>query len=957
MSIQTLYAVRTGDDPEAVKVLRLLADQMYGLQGVAIEKVMRVQTDTDPADPARLKKLFLNSVTGRASTTSMLDSEDGVIVEVCYKRAWTDPEMASALHGCEALGVKGVSWVRLATRYQLKGIRHRGNAEAIVQRLLINSQTQTILSDDEPWNTLIPQGAAAKVEWLPLSSMTLEQLRELSHNRRVHMSDQHLLALKSICRNKLSRDLRDAEFEMFAGAWSDHCNHTAWKSLGLIQKIQQATTTINHPLVISAFVDNSGVMRFYDGWALNMKGETHISPTFAGDPYGGIMTKHGGVIRDIIFTGQGAWPWAGTTVMATCDPHMPWDQVPEGSFHPRIVMNESIRGTHDYDNPMGIPMAWSEYLIDPRNVKGLALGHSFGILPEARAKKGTPRPGDLVVLIGGPTGADGIHGATTSSAAATAETVILDATHVQIGAPIEEIKFKEAAPKLRDADCVVACTDCGAAGLSSACGEIGSETGIWINLAWVPLKCAALPAWQIWISESQERGVLAVPADKLELALSILSDYDVPASVIGVFTNSQSCQVVHDAAVDQQVWIATGSPVTLGQLAVDIPYELLENCPLPEIEVRPRERKLIEFEPQMPLDRNDWIHMVRSHLGHFNIADQSRIAHRYEQTVQGNTVVPYVSGQFENMTDELFVATPIRGKPYGAGVAVSTNQFYGDIDPYGLGRLVYTEAVTRLVAAGFHPTDISCCVNVYTPKVTDSPENAYDLVRLVEGYTDASVELGIPVITGKDSSSGTFTTKEGVRIDAPLTLSVAALGRMSDAHKVVRKPFVAAGDRIVLFHPGLHHLSLTGSVFLDGSGQRGDRLIELDLGNVLAGLSKGYHHWVWDLNMIRSRSAIRAGGLVRSLFESMVGSGLGCSIQLRESKISPLIWLFAELSGSIMFTTTARWPNWPGAINCHDLGVVTETPTMSVSLGEQLLFEADIESLGQEWKRTVTEVL
>jgi phosphoribosylformylglycinamidine synthase len=430
-------------------------------------------------------------------------------------------------------------------------------------------------------------------------------------------------------------------------------------------------------------------MLFYHGFAINFKGETHISPTFGGSAYGGIMTKHGGVIRDVIFTGQGAYPIAGTTIMATCDPRMPWEKVPPGAFHPRTVLTEAIRGTHDYTNPMGIPMTWSKYLIHPNNWKGFVLGHSIGIMPENRAKKGQPIPGDFVVLIGGLTGIDGIHGATVSSSSMTSETATRDAAHVQIGMPIEERKIMEAIPVLRDSDCIRACTDCGAAGLSSAVGEMGSACGVWANLAWVPLKCTGMKPWEIWLSESQERGVLAIPPEKLEIALAILESYGVPAAVIGVFTDTDRCQVVFDEKMDSRTWSITKTTPISGLVAVDLPYSFLTaGCPLPKVKIVAVQKEPEPRSVQAPTNERGWINLVQEALGHYNICDQSPAAYQFDGTVQGTTVLTYVSGPEERMPDELSVRAPIFGKRVGQGHANAVNQFYGEVDAAGLGRLM-----------------------------------------------------------------------------------------------------------------------------------------------------------------------------------------------------------------------------------------------------------------------------
>lgn len=963
--IFTMYKTRVGGDPVAVQLLnRLQKNGYHQLTDVKIEIVLRLEKNGIQFPEAEFSRSIFSHPQAEAVTlTSSLDLSQGEIIEISYQRAWTDPELGSILHAAEALQVEGLEWARLSTRYQLVGVSEE-TVQEIAKRFLFNPSSQTIITAGEVWETLKPQGRYGGVELIDIAAMTPQKLLVLSNQRRLFLSPEQLSTIYKFY-SQVGKQARDAELEMLAAAWGDHCNHTTWKALNLLQCLHDATHQIDHPLVISVFVDNSGVIEFYDGQAINAKGETHISPSSV-ETYGGIMTKHGGVIRDPLFTGQGAWLWAGTTIMGTCDPRMSWENVPEGALHPLTILRESIRGTKDYTNPMGIPMAWSQYMIHPGNVKCFALGHSVGIQPANRAKKGKAKVGDLVVLIGGKTGIDGVHGSTVSSGKMTFETIKIDSTHVQIGMPIEEKKLVEAIPVLRDADCIRACTDCGAAGLSSAVGEMGSETtreekivsGVWVNLAWVPLKCSGMNEWEIWLSESQERGVLAIPPDKLQLALTILNDYGVPATVIGIFTDSERCQVINNPDINNEKWIKNPQTILSGTIAVDLPYSFLtQACPLPKIKVAKPKRKSKPFDPGIPHNEIGWIKLVKRLLGHYNLSDQSAAAHQYDQTVQGATVQTYIGGQNENMPDELFVSTPILGKPFAAGIANAVNQFYGPVDPAAFGGLIYAQAITKLVAAGFSPADIACVANVYTPRVTDNPENAWRLVQLVKyGYAPASVDLQVPIISGKDSSSGTFVCKDGTLIDAPLTLDVLAMGRMPDSNRLIPKAFAKPGDALVLFHPGLKRIALGGSVFLDLFDQTGDALPEVDLLELRSGLIR-YHEMLKQLEWskhIHSRSVIEMGGLIRRLFEMSIGSGLGCKINLPDD---PLLWLFGELNTAILFATDSPECVQHLSSDFLVLGEVTEEPIIGVSCQSQELFKSSTEELSEKWSKTFAEVV
>ena len=354
----------------------------------------------------------------------------------------------------------------------------------------------------------------------------------------------------------------DAEIEILVQSWSDHCYHTTWKSLGLLKRLSAATAQINHPLVVSSFTDNAGGMEFYEDWVVTIKGETHNFPSSIA-PFGGIATKHGGVIRDSLGFGKGAYPIGGSTVMGTMDPRI--TEVPPGALHPQLIVSESIHATSYYTNPMGIPMMHPVYRIHPGYAKCFALGHSIGLIPKKYALKDAPRPGDMALLIGGETGRDGIHGATASSTGMTGETLHKESAAVQIGHPITERRFTSAIPVLRDQECIRSITDLGAGGISCAVGEMGSETGVRIDLDAVPLKDKSLTAWEILLSESQERMLLAVPPEKLAEARDILRPLRGWLYACSASSRRRSAWRHSGAAARSwtSTWLSSGKPAPL----------------------------------------------------------------------------------------------------------------------------------------------------------------------------------------------------------------------------------------------------------------------------------------------------------------------------------------------------------------------------------------------------------
>ncbi len=509
MPIHTVYAL-SKDDPEARNELAFLRRHGHSsLVNLVIERVYRLEGEIKVE---RLLPLLVNPLYQVASTRSQLDASQGPIIEIAYRPAVTDPETASILAGAQALGETGLDFARLSKRYQFPGLEV-SEARKIAERFLYNKVVERIREEDEIIATLRPTGVPDPVRTIPLDNLSDGELQALSEARSWYAP---LSQMKVIQAHELKRGRphTDAEIEILAQSWSDHCYHTTWKSLGLLKKLADATARIHHPLVVSAFKDNAGGFEFYDGWVVSIKGETHNFPTSIA-PFGGVATKHGGVIRDTLGFGKGAYPIGGTTVMGTMDPRMPEDEVPEGALHPQLIVAESIRGTAYYTNPMGIPMMHAVYRCHPGYAKCLALGHSMGLVPRKHALKDAPQPGDLALLIGGETGRDGIHGATASSTGMTTVTLQKESAAVQIGHPITERKFTSAIPVLRDAGCIRAITDLGAGGISCAAGEMAAETGVSLDLDQVPLKDQSLTAWEILLSESQERMLVAVPPEML----------------------------------------------------------------------------------------------------------------------------------------------------------------------------------------------------------------------------------------------------------------------------------------------------------------------------------------------------------------------------------------------------------------------------------------------------------
>lgn len=945
MPIHSVYSL-SSDDSEARSWLAFFRRHGHtGLTNLIIERVYWLE---GKVNVDKLMPLLVNPLYQRSSELSNLDPSRGPIIEIAYRPAVTDPETPSILAGAKALGEDGLEFARLSKRYQFMGLED-GEARKIAARYLYNKIVERVRECDEVFATLRPTGNPDPVRQVSLRGLTDDELVALSRSRSWYapLSQMKVIQAHEVSRG---RPFVDAEIEILTQSWSDHCYHTTWKSLGLLKRLAASTDRINHPLVVSVFKDNAGGIDFYEDWVITIKGETHNFPS-AIAPFGGVATKHGGVIRDTLGFGKGAYPIGGTTIMGTMDPRLGEDEVPAGALHPQLILTESIRATSYYTNPMGIPMMHPVYRIHPGFAKCLALGHSVGLIPKRFALKDLPRPGDAALLIGGETGRDGVHGATASSTEMTGETLEKEFAAVQIGHPITERRFLSAIPVLRDAECIRTITDLGAGGLSCAAGEMGADTGVALDLDRVPLKDRSLAVWEILLSESQERMLIAVPPEKLPHAETILDRFEVAHTVVGKFTDTHQMEAA---------W--------RGQKVVDLEMSFLWGaCPIdPIATARPKKTAAPVNIPE-PSTAAEWSEAFRRVLSHYHCADQSAAGSRFDTTVQGKTAVGPYGGKNHRMPTNICVSAPLYGKPYGVITTVAVNPFYGEISPAGMARLMVIEAITKAVVAGADYREMALCDNFYTPRAR--PEVAWDLRQMVEAIAELSEALAVPFISGKDSSSGTFESA-GRAIEVPPTLVVAVLGRMPDVSKVVTKEFKRAGNKLMLVGE-MEAGVLGGTVYADSYGQRGDKLFEPKNAESIHNL------WNFLLEMHRrglyvSGSAIAEGGLALRLFEAAYGSGMGAKVQMKLGDWSRLTGakagslplrpdelLFGEFTGSVLLEVAGDFEleKLPARIPHHLIGEVNSEGNISISSNDRELWRESIVALAGEWSKTFREVV
>jgi phosphoribosylformylglycinamidine synthase len=437
---------------------------------------------------------------------AMPDTKKYHTIEVAYNPGVMDPQEESVLKGINDLGIEGVESVKTAKKYIIKGKLTDRQLKIISEKLLYNKLIQHIVKPQIVWPHLSKdiyyQFNLITVDLLKASD---EKLKRISKTGQLFLNLIEMRTIRDYFR-KLKRNPTDCELETLAQTWSEHCGHKTFKGkIKYTEKISnpkfktkivnnllkstimKVTQGLNKPWCVSVFKDNSGVIRFDEKYNVCFKVETHNHPS-ALEPFGGANTGIGGVIRDPLGTGLGAKPILNTDVFCFGPADYPFNRLPAGTLHPKRIMKGVVSGVRDYGNKMGIPTVNGAILFHERFVGNpLVYCGTVGILPKEKSFK-QPKKGDLIVLVGGRTGRDGIHGATFSSGELTHESEKISSGAVQIGNPIQEKKMVDTILRARDKNLYHAITDCGGGGLSSAVGEMGRDLGVKVNLEKVPLK-------------------------------------------------------------------------------------------------------------------------------------------------------------------------------------------------------------------------------------------------------------------------------------------------------------------------------------------------------------------------------------------------------------------------------------------------------------------------------------
>ena len=691
---------------------------------------------------------------------------------------------------------------------------------------------------------------------IQLKKCTNDQLLEISDELGLCLSLNEMKAIQAYFKRE-KRSPTDVELQTIAQTWSEHCYHKTFKGKIHIANeeidslfktfIAKATKEIKPRWCFSVFEDNAGIVKFDKGYGIAAKVETHNHPS-AVEPFGGAATGVGGVIRDIL----GVWadPIACTDVLGFGPLDYDFRKLPAGVKHPKYVYMGVTAGISAYGNNMGIPTVNGSIYFDESYTGNVTVYCGcIGLLPLKKYKKNATS-GHLILLAGGKTGLDGIHGVTFASAELTEKSEEISRPAVQIADPIEEEKLKRAVIEVRDRDLGSAVTDLGGGGLSSAIGETARRfnCGATVNLDHVPLKYSGLAPWEIYVSESQERMLLTLPPENLTKVLNIFEKEDVTATVVGKLTHENFLVLSYQ-----------------GKKVAEVDMDFLFAAP-PSVKTATFENPV--FEEPVVLEPKDLTKSLLQLLGAPNIASKESVIRTYDHEVKGNTVLKPLQGKFAGPNDAA-VIKPLNDSWMGLAISSGMNPSYGKIDTYWMAASAIDEAIRNNIAVGGRRIAL---LDNFTWGNPEKPERLGSLVRACEACYDFAKAFNVPFISGKDS-----LYNESPMGPVTPTLLITAIGIVPDIRSTISIETKKTSDLVYIV--GKTYNELGGSEYYKLNGCIGKNVPKVQVSQARKAFKKITK--AIDLGLIKACHDLSEGGLGVAAGEMALAGQFGIEINLR----------------------------------------------------------------------------
>lgn len=713
---------------------------------------------------------------------------------------------------------------------------------------------------------------------VPEAVATLTGFNELDEAGLKAFIDEKGLAMDygdiKFCQDYFRSEQRDptiTEIKMIDTYWSDHCRHTTFGTIlddvqiddAVVQEafdrymaLRAETGRTEKPRCLmdvatigAKALKQRGVLTNLDesdeinactvkikcdvdgedqDWLFLFKNETHNHPTEI-EPFGGAATCIGGAIRDPL-SGR-SYVYQAMRVTGAGDPLVPVSETLPGKLPQRKLVTTAAAGYSSYGNQIGLATGQVDEIYHPGYVaKRMEIGAVVGATPASHVRRECPAPGDVIVLLGGRTGRDGIGGATGSSKAHNHESLEHCGAEVQKGNPPIERKLQRLFRREDACRMIKRCNDFGAGGVSVAIGELAD--GLFIDLNKVTKKYEGLDGTELAISESQERMAVALAPEDVDRFIALASEENLEATPVATVTEEKRLKMVWNGAT-----------------IVDISRDFL-NSNGAEKHQKAHIEKASVWQPQWA--GSTFGEKMKSMVGDLNICSKKGLSERFDSTIGAGTVLMPFGGSHQ-LTPQMAMAAklPVDGETTTcSGMAWGFNPYLMSADPYKGAMLAVVDSVTKLVASGFRYQDMYLTFQEYFERLGDKPERWGKPLAALLGALDAQMGLGIASIGGKDSMSGSFED-----LDVPPTL-VSFATAIGKTHRVVSTEFKKGHSSVVLLRPFYKEDGVTPN---------------------FASLLANYYiaDQMMEKGIVLSASAVGYGGVAEALFKMGLGNQVG----------------------------------------------------------------------------------
>ena len=832
MSVKRVFVEKK---PEFAVQARELCDEIESYLGIAgvtgVRVLVRYDIENLSEDVYReaLGTIFSEPPVDEVFEGDFVHGADDAVFSVEYLPGQFDQRADSAEQCVKLLKETEEPVIKTATTYVISGSLTKEELDA-VKAFCINPVDSREASETIP-ETLVsvfekPEDVAV---FEGFASMDEAALKELYGSLNLAMTFKDFLHIQAYYKNEEKRDPSVTEIRVLDTYWSDHCRHTTFstelknvtftegdykkpiedtynqyladhkeiykgrddkfvclmdlaimgmkklRAEGKLEDLEVSEEINACSIVVPVEIDGET-----EEWLVNFKNETHNHPTEI-EPFGGAATCLGGAIRDPL-SGR-TYVYQAMRITGAADPTRPLNETLKGKLPQRKIVTEAAHGYSSYGNQIGLATGFVKELYHPGYVaKRMEIGAVMGAAPRKNVIRETSDPGDIIILLGGRTGRDGIGGATGSSKVHTEASIEVCGAEVQKGNPPTERKIQRMFRRPEVSRLIKKCNDFGAGGVSVAIGELAA--GLYIDLDKVPKKYAGLDGTEIAISESQERMAVVVDPKDVDAFLAYAAEENLEAVTVAEVTESPRLTMT---------W--------RGKTIVDLSRAFLDTngahqeadvtLTVPNREGTPFERKEVGDV------KESWMKM----LGSLNVCSQKGLVERFDASIGAGTVMMPYGGKFQQSEIQTMVAKlpVLKGKCDAVTMmSYGFDPYLSSWSPYHGAVYAVLSSVAKIAAAGGDYRKIRFTFQEYFQRMTEDPTRWGQPFAALLGAYNAQMGFGLPSIGGKDSMSVTFNEEDGKEVNVPPTLVSFAVDVASEK-TAISPEFKKAGNKIVVF--------------------------------------------------------------------------------------------------------------------------------------------------------------